>query len=311
MEYSVRELSYPSADGVHTIFAKIFAPIGKTPIGIVQLVHGMIDHVDRYKVMAAAFCEAGYILAGNCHLGHGKSAGREEDYGFFSEEGGTDLVLKDLRRMNRTLCAEYPGLPIVMLGHSMGSFLARLYVEKYPGDAAGLIIHGTGGPNPAAPIAKLLIGCVRTFKGPRYHSTFLEQVMNGAFNKKCDKAEGKRAWLTRDQSTIAEDIDHPFTNFSFTTAAYRDLVGMLVDCNRKSWFEKYTKNLPTLVVSGDADPVGNYGKGPKYVYTHLLMAGCDRVELILYPGARHELFNETNRADVFSDLLSWIGRAIG
>ena len=120
------------------------------------------------------------------------------------------------------------------------------------------------------------------------------------------KTEGPNAWLTRDADAIAGHDDDPFSNFTFTVSAYKDLFTMLETCNRKEWFSEYPKSLPTLVISGDEDPVGKYGKGPKFVYKHLLMAGCEKLTLKIYADARHELFLETNRQEVFSYLSSWL-----
>ena len=138
----------------------------------------------------------------------------------------------------------------------------------------------------------------------------LKNIAFSGYNSHFDKNEGKNAWLTRDGEAIKGHDDDEFSNFTFTVSAYRDLFTMLESCNRKEWFFEYPKSLPTLIVSGDEDPVGKYGKGPMYVYKRLLISGCEKLTLKIYSGARHELFLETNRQEVFAHLLSWLNENI-
>jgi alpha-beta hydrolase superfamily lysophospholipase len=143
-------------------------------------------------------------------------------------------------------------------------------------------------------------------KGGRYRSSFVTKMAFGSYNSHYPKSEGKLAWLTRDVQTVSGKYTDKYASFKFTLAAYRDLFDMIARSNSSEWFSKYPEELPTLIVSGTDDPVGNYGKGPTYVYKKLLMARRSKISLKLYEGARHELFNETNRNEVFSDLLAWI-----
>ena len=268
----------------------------------------MIDHVGRYEYLAEYLTGEGYIFAGNNHLGHGKSAGKPEDFGHFADEGGLDLVLHDMHTMNKYLAETFPTLPIVLMGHSMGSFLARLYVERYPHTIKGAVIHGTSGPNPLLPFGRALNFLVRHLRGPRHRSELINKLAFGSYNKKFPKEEGSDAWLTREMKVLDAREKDNYTDFTFTSAAYRDLFKMIQDCNSESWFSEYPKDLPTLIMSGDMDPVGNYGKGPDYVYKHLMISGCKSVEMKMYAGARHELFNEINRDEVFADLAMWLER---
>ena len=307
MNYIHKELSFPSSDGKNTIHAELFIPSNTDKIrGVVQLAHGMMDYVGRYGLLAEALTDAGFVLAGNDHLGHGGSISTPEDYGFFASENGYKYVIDDVKGMNDILRHHYPGLPLVLLGHSMGSFISRLYAEKYPESIDGLIIHGTAGPNPALGAGKIVVKLLRAIKGERHRSKFVCSLADGGYNKAFDPAEGEGAWLTREGSLVAGRPNDPNTNFIFTLAGYADLFTMLSGCNAKEWFEKFPKALPTLVVSGENDPVGDFGKGVRYVYDNLNKNGAN-VALKLYPGARHELFNETNRDEVFTDLIDWLG----
>ena len=191
----------------------------------------------------------------------------------------------------------------------MGSFLARLYIEKYPHSIKGAVIHGTSGPLKTVGMGKLLASIMIKRRGARYRSNMLKNIAFSGYNSHY-KNEGKNAWLTRDAEAIKGHDDDGFSNFTFTVSAYRDLFSMLESCNRREWFDEYPKSLPTLIVSGDEDPVGKYGKGPMYVYKHLLMSGCEKITVKIYSGARHELFLETNRQEVFGHLLSWLNENV-
>ena len=306
MNYNFNEYRFPSADGKNTIYAEIYTPKHAAPKGIVQLAHGMIDYTGRYTALASFLCEHGFIFAGNHHLGHGKSVGTSEDFGFFAERDGYKYVLEDINSMNKYLHKTHPDLPVILLGHSMGSFISRLYVAQHPTAVSGLIIHGTGGPNPLVGVGKLLSKLITSFYGARHRSELINNMAFGSYNKRYPKEEGHNAWLTRDLAKVADRDTNEFTSFKFTVSGYTDLFTFLAGSNSKAWFKSYPKKMPTLVMSGDMDPVGDYGKGPAYVYKQLMINGASNVTLKMYEGARHELFNETNADEVFHDILAWI-----
>lgn len=305
MNYLHKELTFPSSDGRNTIHAELFIPSDNKVRAVVQVAHGMMDYIGRYALMADALCASGIALCGNDHLGHGDSVATPDDYGFFASRDGYKYVIDDVKGMNDLIRKELPDLPVILLGHSMGSFISRLYSVRYPDSIDGLIIHGTAGPNPATGAGKLLVKLLRAIKGERYRSKFVCSLADGGYNKGFDPAEGDGAWLTRDPSMVADRVGNPKNDFIFTLAAYEDLFNFLGDCNSKAWFKAFPAGLRTLVISGDTDPVGGFGKGVRYVYDNLKKNGAD-VELKLYEGARHELFNETNRDEVFADLIKWI-----
>ena len=304
MNYNFTEIRFPSSDGKSSVYAEIYTPKKRSSIGIVQISHGMIDHIGRYTELADYLTGRGFIVAGNHHLGHGKTAASPDDFGFFASRGGKDLVIEDMYSMNKYLRETYPTLPLILFGHSMGSFLSRLYAARYPHTVKGLVIHGTAGPNGAVGMGKLVARMISALKGERHRSDLLAGLSIGAYSKKFKK-DGKWGWLSRDNSIIAEKENDPYT-FNFTASAYYDLFTMLADSNSKAWYKDFPKSLPTLIMSGDADPVGAFGKGPRYVYKNLLLAGATDVSIKMYEGARHELFKETNRDEMFSDLFEWL-----
>ena len=306
MNYRLEQITYPSKDGKNTVYAEIYVPKDVEPRGIVQLAHGMVDHVGRYHALADFLTASGYIFAGNNHLGHAKTA-KPEDYGFFAKKGGCDLVIADLHTMNKYLRGTYPDLPLTLLGHSMGSFITRLYVEKHPHSVNRVIIMGTAGPNSLLPLGLALARVIKTFKGERHHSRTVNKLVFGSYNSRFDSSEGKNAWVSRNTDSVSDRDTSEYTKFSFTVSGYIDLFEMTRKCNKREWFKEYPRELPTLVISGKMDPVGNYGDGPSYVYKQLLIAGAD-VELKLYEGARHELFSEDNREEIFVDILRWLDK---
>lgn len=310
MNYKYTFTSFPSADGKSTVAAHIYAPAFGPVKGIVQLAHGMVDHVQRYEALADYLTGRGYVFAGNDHLGHGSTAIADDDFGYFADEDSINVVLKDMHTMNRLLRGDYPGLKPVIMGHSMGSFLSRLYVVKYPNSICGHIIHGTGGPMGAIlPLGKALVSFLILLRGARYRSKFVKNLSFMGYNSKFPKEEGENAWLTRDTETVKSKAADKRSGFTFTLAAYKDLYNMVGSSNSKRWFCDYPKSLRTVIMSGDMDPVGKYGDGPRYVYKHLLINGAADLSLKLYEGARHELFNETCRDEVFADIVSWMEAA--
>ena len=283
MNYVFSEITFPSSDGVHTIHAEIYTPKCSAPRGVVQLCHGMRDYVGRYQALAEYLTAQGYVFAGHAHLGHGKSA-EDDERGYFAQHDGVLYLLKDIHSMNKYLRSVYPTLPLWLLGHSMGSFLARLYTNRHPHSIQGLIIHGTAGPNPALPFGKLAVKVGKLFHGDKYRSKFVASLAFMGYNSKFPKSDGEHAWLTREVSRVASRDDDPYTNFTFTLSGFGDLFSMLGSANSKAWFSGYPKELPTLIISGEDDPVGAYGRGPKYVYKHLLLAGGSSVSLKLLSG---------------------------
>ena len=306
MNFELHEISYPSKDGIHNIHGEIYYPTKVSPKAILQISHGMVDYVERYLPLIRFFTNEGFIVAGNDHLGHGKSVNSSDEFGFFAKKGGTELVISDLHSMNRYLRHNYPARPVFMLGHSMGSFIARLYAEKHAYALAGLVIHGTSGPNPAVPLGKALASFVGLFCGCEHKSKLIGKIAFAGYNKRFPKEEGSTAWLSSDYDAVKDKHNDERGAFTFSVSGYRDLFTFLGKSNSKEWFKKYPKTLPTLIMSGDMDPVGNFGKGPTQIYKRLLIEGVENLDIKLYQGARHELFNEKKKDEIFSDLLNWL-----
>ena len=272
---------------------------------VLQLSHGMVEYIDRYRPLAEYLADRGILVTGHDHLGHGASIRTKEDYGYFAEPDGNRAVLADLHAVTVLTKQLYPDLPYFLLGHSMGSFFARMYAVLYPETLHALVLSGTGGPNPLAGVGLALTEAIGRVKGRKHRSKFLNNMAFGQYLKRVDSPDTPYDWISRDKEVVARYAQDAKCTFIFTASAFHELMAILRAVNRPQWAQKVDKRLPVALFAGDADPVGDYGRGVESVYRALKDAGVKDVFLKLYPGARHEILNETNRAEVYADILAW------
>lgn len=303
MSLTMREITFPSKTKECNTFARIVYPEG-TPKGIVQLAHGMAEHIDRYRDFADFLCAAGYIFAANDHAGHGRSLKDDAHKGYFAAENGWTAVVEDMRSLRAVLKAEYPDIPYILMGHSMGSFLARTYAARYPAEIDALIISGTSGKNPVLGIAKWLASREMKKHGAMAPSVLLDKLAFGSYNKQFKPARTGFDWLTTVESIVDAYVADPLCGFPFTAAGFKDLFDGLGEVSEPTWAGKVPK-VPILIFSGDQDPVGANGKGVKEVANALVKSG-HTVELNLYPGCRHEMLNESCKGKVYEDILNFL-----
>ncbi len=299
--------SFLSADQETKINVIYWLPEQK-PQAILQIAHGMIEFCDRYDEMARWFCQHGFLVLANDHLGHGDSIKGQEDWGFFAQEDGWHKVLLDMHHLKESCAEKYPNLPYFLLGHSMGSFLLRNYLFLWPKDQlAGAILVGTGqNSGPMLAGGKFLAASLVKIKGARERGKILQDIALGSNNKAFEPARTRNDWLTRDEAIVDLYNQDPRNNFTFTNQAFLDMFGGLQAINKKSNLQKMNKKLPLLFISGGSDPVGNMGKGVKKAYDLYLDLGMEELDLKIYPEGRHEILNEINRQEVYSDLLHWL-----
>ena len=217
--------------------------------------------------------------------------------------------MTDLHLFAIYISGKYPGVPYFLLGHSMGSFAARLYLTRYGQELTGAVISGAGAGQPLAPVAaavKKLSGS----RGSKKPSKLLDRLAFGGFNGAVRKPQTPFDWLSRDSRTVESYMADPYCGFVFSASAFGDLSTGVYRANKKAAFEGAPKDLPVLMISGDRDPVGDYGRGVKKVYDHFCQAGMERVELKLYPGGRHEMLNEINKEQVYDDVLQFLQRCL-
>ena len=309
MELKREKVTFPSAASGVTVTGYLYLPDG-SPRAIVQLAHGMLDHVGRYEEMIEALTAAGFAVVGNDHIGHGATAADREALGFFGRRGARWDIVSDLHRMSEIAKERLGDLPLLLVGHSMGSFLARLYAEKWGQELSALVLLGTAGKNPAVPFGKLLADLIRLFRGKRHRSRILTAITFMGYQSHYKEEHSHLSWLTRDPEYRKACAEDPLCHFLFTVSAYRELYAMLGEVNRRAWFRSIPPSLPVLLAAGEEDPVGAYGRGVRQVERSLRRAGVSDLRLLLYPGARHELHHETNRAEFFSDLVSYLSEVV-
>lgn len=300
------EFYFDSADGVTRIRGIKYIP-EKEIVGILQIAHGMVEFIDRYEAFATFLCDNGFLVIGNDHLGHGGSVNSKEDWGYFAKKDGYKVVLKDMLKVLENTKKEYPDKKYYLLGHSMGSFLARLFIIEYGDKLDGAIIMGTGQQNNATLIAgKCLIKIISLFKGERYRSRFINNMALGSYNKKFEPSKTHCDWLTKDSDVVDWYYHEPRCHFIFTLNGYYNLFSLIQQIIKKKNLLKMPKELPILIVSGEDDPVGNFGKDPLSVYELFKESGMKNVECKLYPTDRHEILNELDKSDVYNDLSNWL-----
>lgn len=296
--YKILEHRFPSAGGRQQVYGVAYVP--DRPRGMVQIAHGMAEHMGRYREFMDFLAKNGYIAFGCDHMGHGKTARTKEELGYFAPKKGFDLLVTDLHLMTIYMQGKYPGMPAFFLGHSMGSFALRLYLTRYGKELQGAILSGTGGKQAGAGLMGALCQ-----KGGGSPNRLVDRLAFGNFNRGIENPRTPFDWLSRDEERVADYITDPLCGFTFTTKGFGDLFSAIARANRRETFRQ-TPDLPLLLISGDKDPVGAYGKGVRQVAENYRRAGLHHVECKLYPGARHEVLNETNREQVYQDVLRFL-----
>lgn len=282
---------------------KAFWPTEGAPRGVVQFVHGMAEHISRYDAAAQALNAAGYAVVGHTHLGHGEKAPR---LGYFAGENGWDALIEDVHALRLETQQAYPGVPCFLLGHSMGSFVVRGYCLKHEKGLTGVILSGTGHfTRPVVTLGRAVAGLQCALGGAEKPSRLVEKLSSSGYNRGYDDVQTPFDWLSRDRDQVALYMADPYCGFTFTAGAYRDMFDGL----SRLYPEKLgamEKDVPVYLFAGDRDPVGSHGEGVKRVAQELRDAGVRDVTLRLYPGGRHEMFNEINRDEVYADLIAWL-----
>lgn len=298
--------TFPSAAG-QELDQFTWRPQGQ-PKAVIQLVHGMAEHMARYDAPGKALAQAGYLVVGHTHLGHGE---RAETPGYFGRNGW-DALLSDIHSLRVKTQEEYPGLPYFILGHSMGSFLTRCYLTDHSQGLKGAVISGTGYyGGGVARMGILLCSLYILFGKGMRPARLVDRLAFSGGNKQFKDAKTPSDWLSRDREQVQRYIDDPLCGFVFTAWGYRDLFTGLKRLASPQAAAAVRKDLPILFFSGDQDPVGQNGEGVRRVAREFTQSGNSRVTVKLYPGGRHEMFNELNRREVFQDLIAWLDGQLG
>ncbi|MBC8584572.1 alpha/beta fold hydrolase [Youxingia wuxianensis] len=309
MNIIVKQIEFKSTNGENTIFGWIYTP-SEGLRGIVQICHGMAEHMGRYHEFMRTLAKNGYVACGIDQVGHGRSVMDQNGYGFFGKQEGFKTLVDDQFKFNKIVRSEIPNLKCVLLGHSMGSFVARMYACKYSQTISGLIICGTAKSGMKIDLAIQAANHSMKRNGAAFADAGLNRLVFGSFNDKFKPAKTKFDWLSRDMEMVQRYIDDSKCGFVFTSSAFHDLFVLISKANDRRCFTITPKSMPIYIISGTMDPVGDFGKGPTSVYNRYVKAGVEDIEMALYEGARHELLNELNRQQVAEDILRWLGARI-
>lgn len=305
-----KDFYFNSSTGKNKIHARMCVPDAE-PRAIVQIIHGIAEYIDRYDEFMSFLADNGIIAVGTDHLGHGKSIESEEQTGFFAYDNGWDYAVRDEEVLRLAMHENYPELPIIVFGHSMGSFMARTLLIRYPDAFNAAIISGTGNQGAALVNGGLFMGNLVTgLKGAHHYSKFLNNLAFGSYNKIYDNPKTEYDWLSRDEANVQKYIDDPLCGFIPSCSLFRDMMTGVKFITNKKNLTAMNKDMPVYFMSGDMDPVGECGKGVQKAYNNFLEAGMKDVSIKLYPGGRHEMLNEINKDEVYADILAWLNSKI-
>ena len=306
----MRESFTIPSNGIGQLHCCRWLPEGE-PKAVLQIVHGIAEYIERYDDFAGFLNGLGYVVVAEDHMGHGQTVGTEGTQGYF--EGGWFTAVSDSYALLRKTKAEYPQIPYVLFGHSMGSFMARTILEVYPDSGiAAAVICGTGWqPRAILPgaIGICQLACKKV--GEKNPSDTLQNMVFGGYNKRVEHPRTKFDWLTRDARVVDAYIAHPSCGFTASTGLLRDLLTGIRFIEQKRNLAKMNKDLPVLFIAGGDDPVGNYGKGVTRAAKEFRKAGMKHVACRLFPLGRHEILNEINRREVYDFTAKWLGEQLG
>ena len=306
MGYELKNGTFPADNGICEVKWYQFRPIGVAVRAVLVICHGKSEHIMRYREFAEYLCENGIAVYGCDHPGHGDSVAEGGVRGHFGDKEKTlDTLVENQRMMISLVRKKYPHLPLVLLGHSMGSFVVRKYMVTYSDSIDGVILSGTAGTNKKLGVATLLFKMLSLLGGTKGKSKRIEDAVFNGYDKHFPD-EGVDAWLTKDADIRRGYNEDPKSGFEFSFGATLSMVNTMKEVNTPEWYTSVPQGLPVLLVSGEDDAVGDFGNGVREVYEGLQDAELCMVEMKLYPKDRHNILHETDRETVFSDLLAFI-----
>lgn len=275
------------------------------PKGIIQIFHGMAEHGQRYENFAMELNKNGYIVYANDHRGHGKTILNDDEYGYI-DPNGFETIINDEYELLIDIKKKYKDLPIFIFGHSFGSFLAQGFIQKYSTLINGVVLSGSACNNGLdIKIGSIIAKIEMKLHGKDHRSKLLDNMSFKTANKKIDNPVSKQAWLTRDEEIVAKYDSDKYCGGIFTSSFYYAFSKGLIQIYKTKKLSNIRKNLPILILSGDKDPIGNYGKRVKKLYNLYKKIGIKDVYIKLYKDGRHEMINELNKKEVYKDIIDW------
>ena len=290
------------ADDDHKIHLQTWTPDGDAR-GVIQMLHGLGEHIGRYEQFAHAAVTRGFVVYGHDHRGHGRSEGER---GYFADEQGWHKVVEDVRIVNEHIAEAQAGKPVIMLGHSMGSFIAETFAMHYGERLQGLLLSGSSWPQRIQLLPGRLLAKLESFRvGKRGNSALINALGFSAFNRPFRPVRTEMDWLSRDETEVDRYVADPLCGGPFTCGLWLDFLGGLFELGSDNAVTRVPADLPILITGGSADPVGG-DKGMTRLAMHYMQTMHQRVKLKIYPDGRHEMLNETNREEVTADWLDWL-----
>jgi alpha-beta hydrolase superfamily lysophospholipase len=278
----------------------------ENPKAVVQILHGMSEYGSRYARLAQALATAGYTTYAHDHRGHGKSIPEGGTPGHMANNDSWNRIVEDSHGVNREIAKRHPGVPIIVLGHSMGSFVLQQLLFEHPSDMIAAALSGSNGkPPPIATVGKLLARVERARCGKGKSSALLQKLTFGEYGKSFSPQRTEFDWLSRNPEEVDIYVADPLLGFAVSTQTWFDLLNALDRISKPSNVAKVPKEMPLYLFAGDRDPVGDFGKGMRNLYDAYKRAGIFDVRLKLYPEGRHEMLNEVNRQEVTDDFIAW------
>lgn len=269
-------------------------PAGE-PKAAVQLTHGMAEHKERYEPFMRFLAEEGYVAVIHDHRGHGASVQSEDDYGYFYTED-ISATVEDLRQVTDMIRKDYPGIPVYMFSHSMGTLVARSFLRKYDALIEKLVLCGPPTKNSMAGAGYILAKIISKISGPAGHSRFLDSLAVGVFNK---GFEGENQWLSVNSENVSDYNEDPLSGFMFTNNGYVNLMKLMKESFRKDGWAMNNPDLPVLLIAGEDDPVIQSRDKFMALKSFLETVGYKNTEAMLFSGMRHEILNEHENRKVY------------
>ena len=303
----IEDVTFDSADGKSTIHARFWLPDGRPPRAVVQIVHGMSEHIRRYDEFARFLVARGYAVCGDDHIGHGASTAPEKR-GCIPARGGNDALVADEHTLRGIAAKKFPGVPYVLFGHSMGSFITRCYLGRHGQGVAAAVICGTGTvPVATSRAGNALARAVAAVRGEDHRSKLIDSLGAGAYSKAVPGPTGYE-WLSHNADNVQAYLADEECGFMFSVGGYSALTALTAEACSKACAASVPHDLPLLYIGGDGDPVGDMGRGVRAAAQLAREAGSTDVTCTIYPRMRHEILNEDGREEVFADVADWIER---
>ena len=276
-------------------------------VGVIQLVHGMAEHKERYENLMHYLAQSGYLCVIHDHRGHGESVKSQADLGYFYGVDATYLI-EDIHEISMRIKEHFPHVPLFLFGHSMGSLAVRAYCKRYDRDIDGLIVCGSPSENKAAAFGKILCQIMEKVKQDHYRSSFLQRLAFGHHNDGIQDAKSENSWICSDEDVVKEYDEDPLCGFTFTLNGFENLFALMMTVYDKKGWQCHHASMPIYFIAGKQDPCIISEKAFHTAVMLMRKVGYANVAWKLYEGMRHEILNERDKGEVYRDLLKWLNK---